>query len=346
MRNQGRSGRTRIGIVSIMHFMIDFLCAYAVFGTFRYQYDPFKVYLYYSFFAFALQMPLGIVLDRITGEGKQPMDRPAFRFTAAGLAVTMLGTLTNPVILGIGNALFHTGGGGISIQEDDREGMNGRGLGVFVAPGAIGLFLGGQISTFSKPAVLGISGVILAVLCAILYQRVRSETRAHASMPELNLKTPEDLGVILACFAVVIIRSAVGTAVTFSWKSGFALSFLAVVLLACGKSAGGFLAASFGFRKTAVCTLGAAAVCYLFKDFLPAGCAALFLFNMTMPMTLYILAKRMPGMPGFAFGILTFALYLGFILIYATGLQIPYIGTAGSLISAVLLAWAAEQYER
>lgn len=84
-----------------------------------------------------------------------------------------------------------------------------------------------------------------------------------------------------------------------------------------------------------------AAVCYFFKDILPFGLAALFLFNMSMPLTLYLLAKRMPGMPGLAFGLLTFALYLGFVLIYTSPVSIPLIGPLGSLVSAVLLAYAA-----
>ncbi len=340
------SGTIRIGIVSVMHFMIDFLCAYAVFGTFRYRYDPYQVYLGYSFFAFAVQLPLGILLDRITGSGGRAKDLPAVWFVTAGLIVTLLGTVTNPVVLGVGNALFHTGGGVLSIQEDDRAEMRGRGLGVFVAPGAVGLFLGGEISGASRTAVLGVSLLILAGLWGLLYRRVKNEQREPASMPELCFTKPHDLGVILACFAVVIIRSAVGTAVTFSWRTGFARSFLAVLLLAAGKSAGGFLAAACGIRKTAVISLLAAAVCYGFKEIPAAGCAALFLFNMTMPLTLYILSRRMPGMPGLAFGLLTFALYLGFVMIYAGGLEIPYIGTAGSLLSAGLLYYAAGNDER
>ena len=331
----------RIGIVSVMHCMIDFLCAFAVFGTFRYRYDPFRVYLYYSFFAFALQMPMGIILDRLVGNAKVPMDRPPFWFTTAGLVVTVLGTFTNPVILGIGNALFHTGGGVLSIQEDDRAHLKGRGLGVFVAPGAVGLFLGGQISRMAAVPVVGLSALLLAVLWYLLYRTTNGSGCGFGSAPELPALTKQNAGVILACFAVVIVRSAVGTAVSFSWKTGFALSFLATLMLAGGKSAGGFLGASFGIRKTALVSLVLAAVCYLFKDILPFGLAALFLFNMTMPLTLYLLSEHMPGMPGLAFGLLTFALYLGFVLMYAGTVSVPLLGTAGSLISAALLWHAA-----
>ena len=331
----------RITIVSVMHCMIDFLCAFAVFGTFRYRYDPYRVYLYYSFFAFAVQMPLGIILDRIIGEGKHAKDLPPFWFTTAGIVLTLLGIFTNPVILGLGNALFHTGGGVTSIQEDDRAHLGGRGLGVFVAPGAVGLFLGGEISSFSRVIVPALSVLVLAVLWFMLYRSMKNTAPEYASMPSVSFEHPGVRGVILACFAVVVIRSAVGTAVRFPWKSGFALSFLAALVLAAGKSAGGFAGARFGIKQTALVSLPGAAVCYLFKDILPAGLAALFLFNMSMPLTLYLLAKKMPGMPGFAFGLLTFALYLGFVLIYTGLVSIPYAGPIGSVLSAVLLGYAA-----
>ena len=59
--------------------------------------------------------------------------------------------------------------------------------------------------------------------------------------------------------------------------------------------------------------LAAAGVLFWFADSPYAGVAAIFLFNMSMPMTLCALARRMPGCKGFSFGLLTFALFLGFL---------------------------------
>ena len=39
----------------------------------------------------------------------------------------------------------------------------------------------------------------------------------------------------------------------------------------------------------------------------------MFLFNMTMPLTLWACARLLPETRGFAFGILTFGLFLGFL---------------------------------
>ena len=70
------------------------------------------------------------------------------------------------------------------------------------------------------------------------------------------------------------------------------------------------------------------------------GLVSLFLFNMTMPITLYLLAKEMKGMPGFAFGILTFALFIGYLPVlygYVRNVGPVPLGLIASLLSLVLL---------
>ncbi|MBR3126824.1 MAG: hypothetical protein IKF35_01035, partial [Solobacterium sp.] len=52
--------------VSVLHSLVDFLCAFAVFSRYALTGPAALVYLYYNFAAFALQMPLGI-LDRQFG---------------------------------------------------------------------------------------------------------------------------------------------------------------------------------------------------------------------------------------------------------------------------------------
>lgn len=47
-----------------------------------------------------------------------------------------------------------------------------------------------------------------------------------------------------------------------------------------------------------------------------AGVGAVLLFNMTMPITLWAMAKVFPAAKGFAFGTLTFALFIGFLPVY------------------------------
>ena len=150
---------------------------------------------------------------------------------------------------------------------------------------------------------------------------------------------PEVL-LVLFCMAVVILRSHIGLTVGFPWKTGITAGTLTVLAVAGGKMAGGYAAAKWGLRKTAAVSLALAALCYLFSAFMPLGLAATFLFNMTMPLTLYWMICRMPERPGFAFGFLTFALFLGFLPGYFGLVQTfagNITGCAGSILSLLLL---------
>ncbi|MDE6169304.1 MAG: hypothetical protein K2G28_12705 [Acetatifactor sp.] len=335
---------------SILHFFVDGVCALAMFGRFLPGEKGRFYILIYNFCAFALQMPMGVLLDAWSERCGRRREC-AFLTAAAGVLCTLAGAVLHPAVLGIGNALFHVGGGVGTIHEDGCRMWRGRGLGVFVAPGALGLYFG---TLAGKSGVwrsgLGIAGVCMALFgagaayCAYLQRRmVRSGGAGNGleSLPDSDPTGTFRLWPVTVCLAVVILRSYMGMAVDFSWKSGVPAGALAVLALAAGKTAGGFAAARYGLRRSAVISLGAAAVCYLFPASMPLGLGALFLFNMTMPMTLYFLVCHMSHMPGFAFGILTFGLFLGFLPSYfgllpgSGGLA----GCGGSLVSLILLAW-------
>lgn len=69
----------------------------------------------------------------------------------------------------------------------------------------------------------------------------------------------------------------------------------------------------FGAERASVASLGLAAALYLASALPLPGVLAVFLFNMTMPVTLWAAARAVPGAKGFTFGLLTFALFLGFL---------------------------------
>lgn len=158
---------------SVLHFLVDGICAAAMFSRFLGGSRGYWWILAYNFCAFVLQMPFGAVLDGWNGSdgtgemtARAPLGRAAFAgggsqynggasqynggasqrkafvFAVAGVLLTIAGAFTSPVMLGSGNALFHVGGGVGTILEDRECGSAGRRLGVFVAPGAMGLFLG------------------------------------------------------------------------------------------------------------------------------------------------------------------------------------------------------------
>lgn len=391
-------------LYSILHLLVDGACAMAMFGTFIPQDSGYFYILVYNFCAFALQMPFGVVLDALHAKeegrdgdvslenakaGKKNGDLDAIT-AALGVVCTIAGAVTHPVLLGIGNALFHVGGG-VGTIRDDRIGMPHEGggerknrlitrLGVFVAPGALGLYLGTLLTQNGGWKLWFWAGsVLLLTLCGgMLYfclrrsagvsvftetggARGRGQSRAPMRFryegrslpervePEERNRLPErvepaawsGLRLTVCCLIVVILRSYIGMAVLFSWKTGVLAGSLSVLAVAGGKMAGGFLSAWKGSLRTAAVSLIMAAVCYLLSASMPFGLAALFLFNMTMPITLYWMICAFPRMPGFAFGCLTFALFLGFLPVYF-GVR-PFaagnvIGGAGSMLSLLLLA--------
>ena len=137
---------------------------------------------------------------------------------------------------------------------------------------------------------------------------------------------------LLCLFLVVVLRSALGLAFDFSWKGSLALPFTLAVVL--GKTCGGLLADRIGPRRTAILTLLASAVLFVFSGVPAAGLAAVFLFNTTMPLTLHAASRLLPGAKGFSFGLLTFALFLGFLPGFF-GAALPLSGAA--LYAAVAL---------
>ena len=373
---------------SILHLLVDGICAFAMFAIFLPQREGMLFLILYNFCAFALQMPFGVILDMLqirleqrahfdiklqldqadampenknwlatkdffTIENKKQM--LCLITVAVGLLFTILGTVTHPVILGIGNALFHIGGGVGTIHEDTAKNWNGKGLGVFVAPGALGLYLG------TIAGKNGIRNSLLWIMCALLaglfvallYLWNRSingnkdkQIKGYELLPkqmqlkEMQLK--QTLCLAVCCVLVVILRSYIGMAVVFPWKTTALSGLLAVLAIVLGKMAGGIIGAKYGFWKTTIISLLFAAICYIGSAWMLMGIAALLLFNMTMPITLYLLVSKLPQLSGFCFGLLTFALFLGFLPEYF-GLRAivngNIIGSVGSIISLLLLQY-------
>lgn len=345
-------------LYSILHLLVDGLCAMAMFGRYIPLEHGYFYILLYNFCAFALQMPFGVLLDALNaqrGNGKQKPDY-AYITAALGVLCTIAGVVTHPVVLGIGNALFHVGGGVGTICEDRETGGRGTRLGIFVAPGALGLYLGtmaaagngaGGSGWGSWYAAAGISMLVLLLVGKLYLQghRLNCRTVGHkgpeSTCGDNSLPYSGKILLSVCCLLVVILRSYIGMAVTFPWKTGALAGILSVLALVGGKMAGGFLAAWKGAFRMAVFSLIMGAFCYLFSEAMPMGLAALFLFNMTMPVTLYWMVCAFPQMPGFAFGFLTFALFLGFLPGYF-GMQPLWngnvLGCAGSVLSLLLLA--------
>lgn len=312
------------------HFWVDFSCALLMFAKISGTGEWALCTLLYNFCAFALQMPIGLLADRLGRQG---------RLAALGCGLVTAGWAISPVPVaaavtaGLGNACFHVGGG-VAILRDGGD--RAAPLGIFVSPGAFGIYLGtllGRRDGF--PGWAAAAGLVLFALALLLPERREGETAAPAEAPSPDRN---EVVVLICCFLVVVLRSYLGMVLAFPWKTGgWALALTCALVL--GKAAGGFLGDRLGMVRAAGFSLGLAAVLFCLSASPWAGTAAVFLFNMTMPITLWAAARLLP--PGFAFGTLTFALFLGFLPVWLGWPALLTGGTgyaAGALCSLALLA--------
>lgn len=296
-----------LAVYSAAHFWVDLSCAFLLFRTLSGGGQWMLCLLLYNFCAFALQMPLGLLADRWDRNGLT---------AAAGCVLTALGCLSPLPLLtaamaGIGNALFHLGGG-IDVLNAGKE--RAAALGVFISPGAVGLYIGTIWGQNAGPW-LGLAPLGLLLMAALIFwycPKTDRTLRSGNAPPDLT--APQGYGVLLPLFLVVVLRSYMGMNQSFPWKGRWAL--VLTLALALGKTAGGLLMDRLGPRRASGVSLGLAAALYLASALPLPGTLAVFLFNMTMPVTLWAAARAIPGAKGFAFGLLTFALFLGYLPSY------------------------------
>ena len=286
-------------LYAFAHFAVDLGCAY---GAFRSYGGDGVGFLLYNFCAFALQMPMGLLAD---AWGRNRRFALAGAVLVAALCLLPRMGWVGMVLLGIGNGLFHVGGG---VDVLNLSGSKAAPLGVFVAPGAFGIFLGTLLgkSFFSPLPVL----LALALACGGMVLGCRPEElpkNAPLILPGTAVVPWAGL-----LFLVVALRSYGGMAAAFDWKTGH-LAWAAVCAVVLGKALGGILSDRVGLFRAAAWSLSLCGLCFCFSSHAIPGLLALLLFNMSMPMTLSALARAMPGAKGFSFGLLTFALFLGYL---------------------------------
>ena len=312
-------------VYSAAHFAVDLSCAFLVLRFGKDGGQWLEAVLLYNFCAFALQMPLGLLTDRF-GNGKA--------FSAAGCLLVAAAWLLRGmptglcVTAGIGNALFHIGGGHDVLALNQRRAGQ---LGVFVSPGAFGLFLGGLLSRSAFPVWPVLAGMVLAAGAILLLIPGLPGSEVSFGGPEAP-KAWAGLSVLL--LLVVVLRSYGGFLFSFPWKTGlWSWAFVFGVVL--GKTLGGFFYDRLGGRIAALGSLIPAAALFLASGIPALGCLAVLLFNMTMPLTLRRAADLIPGAPGFSFGLLTFGLFLGFL---PTWLDLPSLSTGPMYAGVCLLS--------
>ncbi len=325
-----------IGVYGIAHALVDASCASLVFfASATGRLTPASAaatVLVYNLLAFASQPLLGWFLVDV--RPARVWARVGAGLVAGAFLMSLVPGLLWPAVLitGIGNAVFHLGGGVMSLRaEPGRATLPG----LFVAPGAAGLAAG--IWLGSSQTLAWLPAVMLVALVPLL--GIVEPGSSCAAVDQIDTTTLPVLAIGIL-FAVVALRSFIGGGVVFPWKSDPALLWALTAAVVAGKAAGGVLADRFGRAAIGVGALVLSVPLLMAgPSWALGGIAGMLLFNMTMPVTLVAMADAMPARPGFAFGLTCLALILGGMptaLHLSGGLGVVASGT-GVLVSAALL---------
>jgi FSR family fosmidomycin resistance protein-like MFS transporter len=289
-------------IYGLTHLLVDASCVLLLLGGIDAGGDLLTYLVLYNVLAFGLQLPFGWLVDKL--------QKPA-QTAILGCIVLSAGLFLykhpfmSITLAGIGNALFHVGGGTISLNlKPGKAALPG----VFVAPGGIGLFVGGLVAKlygfrYEIAIVLLLTMVVLMTITKVHFAVYKRE--------KANVENYLIVAIVLFLLTICI-RSIVGLSINFPWKSNSSLLLMLTLAIALGKGLGGFLADKFGWVKITVGGLALSALLLFFGAQLPAtGIIGLFLFNLSMPVTLTAIANVLPNRLGFSFGLTTFAILLG-----------------------------------
>ena len=311
MRNRFRdTGRYMPGTYAVCHALVDLTCAYAVAGAIRRHAVSAEaavgIILLYDFCAFVLQPFFGMLTDR----SRRPQNAAAFGCLLIGLAAFLTGApLPAAVLMGFGNACFHVGGGTAIIRSAPQKATA---LGLYIAPGAVGLASGMILADRVRFFSFACLGLMSACTAAILLL-----CPCAGPAPPAVRRPPQTVGfgwasALVCVLPVVFIRSTIGFTTPMVWKTTAVFSLSAAAAAAAGKALGGILGDRLGYLPVAVSGLALSAVLLpFFSRYVLPAMMGIVLFNWTMPLVLAALTDLFPGRPGFAFGLNSALLFPG-----------------------------------
>ncbi len=299
-------------IYSLVHCIVDLSCAAYLSSKIVTSFDPIRVSTFiilYNCLAFITQWPLGVLFNNKNKNAYVSM---------VGCVLILLGYIFGKIILlpviliGLGNAFFHIGGGIDVLNISNKKASK---IGIYVAPGALGLFIGTSINKLKYPIWIVIVVLIISIIALYLLGK---NTHTKIKQKEISILDLEFNKQIIAYFIILTIcmRGTLGFILNYSWKSNFSLAFLLVIMVVLGKMLGGILADKFGLGKIGTISLLISAILFIFSfDSVVVAMISILLFNMTMPLTLILLSNYLNHY-GLAFGLNTAALCFGCLLCF------------------------------
>ncbi len=295
-------------VFGLIHLLVDAstISAVETSATFH-ELRPFWFFYFivaYDLLAFATQPLLGHLTDRLR------VFRGALLLGLSMVLGGMLLKTSEPIITlllsGIGNALFHLGAGAFVLHVEPGRATP---AGVFVGPGAVGVVLAKYLVkndlVLFWPFVLALAA---ALALAWLY---RYPVIPRVDKPRMLEVDRPLLAALLLLFSVFV-RSFVGFAGAYQCPRSTAIAFGFGFAGFAGKSLGGIVGDRLGWIRAGVGVLLISAPLIAFggANYVMVT-IGLFLFQMTMPITLVAMFVLLPGRPAYAFGLTCLAYIVG-----------------------------------
>ena len=303
---------------SIAHLLVDAVCASVIVsasGT-----DLLAAFFLYNTFAFSTQCVVGLLTDRF---GHCRILAPTACAWVAVCGILPFRPIIGAVLIGLGNSLFHVSAGSVVMKSSEGKAAP---LGIFVAPGALGVFAG---KTFPE---LRIVLCVMLTLCAawLLFEN-RYDRSQHSPKFKMEEDSKEMLPTALLLLFAVMTRAIGGSVAGSSGQAVLWINLLMVFCVFLGKSFGGVISDRVGIRKMTLFSMPLSAFLILIggRSFI-AGSIGQFLLNLSMPVTLFLIYRCLPESPGFSFGLAASVLWPGTLI----G---TYISVSGEIKTVLIL---------
>jgi FSR family fosmidomycin resistance protein-like MFS transporter len=325
--------------LGVAHFVVDAVCVASVLraapASDAIASSALLFVLSYDLLAFAGQVPLGWLVDRIAPRKAAAL--AGVLLSALALAMGSQAGIAVLALAGLGNALFHVGAGAMVLASSQAKAAP---AGVFVAPGALGLGLGIALGRALPRTPLWPLFFAIAVACVAIATVADTRPTDSRSLSE-SLPAKRVAAILVLLWFSVAVRSLVGTVGCDGCPRG-TFFLVAIPLVAfSGKLAGGFLSDRFGWLDVSIAALLMSAPLLAFAQGEPwLALPGLAIFQMTMPVTLMAAYRALPARPGLSFGVLSSALVAGTLPAYLPGGWRPH----GASLLALVLASAATLY--
>ena len=295
--------RTMLLIFTILHPLVDALSASVLWiGA-----SGIMSFIAYNFCAFALQFPLGLVLDAWP-QALRLSFAVGVALLLGGGTLCLCGLASLPVICAccVGNALFHLSAGKLIL--DRTEGRCGP-VACFISTGALGLLAGKLFATSHSAILIPALGIALLTGSAVALWKV-----PFAEARLLRWHRPPALNwcLLAGLFVLIAGRSHV---VLYDGALDGSVAFLltGTLVSVAGQAAGGRLSDKIGPLPVIVASLAGCVLLYLGVGLgTPVACCLiLFLAQLATGPVLSLACTYMGQASGTAFGFNCLGLFAG-----------------------------------